>query len=1086
MIIFRCLSIKCEAPTDISLGRSTQNSSYTYGEEASFSCLPGHNLHQTSPLVCDLNGDWVGSFPYCVPSLCVGPASIPNGTILVASWTSEPLQEHAINLLKEEILQRKKSKKDFKLLRVDNSQRILESAGKDTVYYPVGSEVWFECLPGYHLEGSSTNICEDIDSWENPFPVCKEVVCPVIRSILNGKISVDGFKFNRHAIYTCNEGYSLVGDTVRNCMENGTWSGKIPECLPRLCSEPISIPNGQNKHSQSLEYGSVVTYSCNKGFKLIGGGERVCGHNSDWSGQPPVCANTTQTCLVPQLITSGYIAFDGNLEVGSMAWYDCNDEHELIGNSERICLGGGSWSGNDPSCNPKHCSSVTHLKNGRVKGNIFDLGSSLQFSCDSGYILNGKSAILCSDKGTWNYPLPVCVPTICPMPEPLENGHVRGSARRYDDSIVNECNSGYTLIGPKIRKCNLKGEWSGPDPHCASIICPEIQPIERGFSDFDIRVPGEKARFGCNLGWKLDGSTNITCSNKGSWEGEIPKCVRNKCILNEDMTNATLVGKKTGEYEIDSTLKWKCNSELKLRGEETTTCLPNGEWDYEFPSCYVNECKDVFRLENGVIFGTKNTTQSLEVRFSCDNGYYKIMDSFLECEVDGRWKGNVPICSRKVCENEFVLENSVVSFKPAGSTYTAEFNCEEQYKLSGKPKIRCQKDNVWSSSQPLCELKHCKPIGTIPKMIYDKENFDISETVKFKCDSGYNLKGSEFVRCSESGVWEDSFPICVPLKCEITPRIKHGSWSLKHSQYKKSLWSKEKSLLRQDSNHLAMYVEDVLTVECDHGFDVYGETKLRCQPDQILSSNFPKCKPKHCRILTSIENGIVIHNGTYRGASATYKCDRGYQLVGNNLRNCKRNKNWSRDPPVCTPIKCKKPHNIAHGEIDFNPDDLQFRSKVKFYCHLGYELTGPDERKCGDDGFWIGEEPECILIRCSPPKIPLHGEQDIHDLTVGGSISYSCNHGFKLDGSKVLTCLNNKTWSGQVPACLKISCELPRNISNGIVNFSDMDYQANVEYMCNDGYSLIGFRTRSCLHSGRWNGKEPSCIPSLCHSLGNL
>ncbi len=91
-----------------------------------------------------------------------------------------------------------------------------------------------------------------------------------------------------------------------------------------------------------------------------------------------------------------------------------------------------------------------------------------------------------------------------------------------------------------------------------------------------------------------------------------------------------------------------------------------------------------------------------------------------------------------------------------------------------------------------------------------------------------------------------------------------------------------------------------------------------------------------------------------------------------------------------------------------------------------------------------------------------------------------------MEGSKVSTCLSNKTWSDAPPICTKIGCRLPDNIGNGYVRYSTVDYQSNIEYYCDPGYTLVGMRTRSCLRSAQWSGEEPTCEPSLCPSLGKL
>ena len=55
-----------------------------------------------------------------------------------------------------------------------------------------------------------------------------------------------------------------------------------------------------------------------------------------------------------------------------------------------------------------------------------------------------------------------------------------------------------------------------------------------------------------------------------------------------------------------------------------------------------------------------------------------------------------------------------------------------------------------------------------------------------------------------------------------------------------------------------------------------------------------------CRALTSPTNGQVSHpSGTTLGQRATYSCDTGYNLVGNNTRVCQATGVWSGSAPTC-------------------------------------------------------------------------------------------------------------------------------------------------------------------------------------------
>ena len=54
------------------------------------------------------------------------------------------------------------------------------------------------------------------------------------------------------------------------------------------------------------------------------------------------------------------------------------------------------------------------------------------------------------DSGAWDDQAPVCEPIVCPPPLAPDNGRVKGSARRFQDSVVYECDQGFTLIGSQV------------------------------------------------------------------------------------------------------------------------------------------------------------------------------------------------------------------------------------------------------------------------------------------------------------------------------------------------------------------------------------------------------------------------------------------------------------------------------------------------------------------------------------------------------------------------------------------------------------------------------------------------------------
>ena len=54
-----------------------------------------------------------------------------------------------------------------------------------------------------------------------------------------------------------------------------------------------------------------------------------------------------------------------------------------------------------------------------------------------------------------------------------------------------------------------------------------------------------------------------------------------------------------------------------------------------------------------------------------------------------------------------------------------------------------------------------------------------------------------------------------------------------------------------------------------------------------------------CGFLPDPENGTVTINGTVPGSIATYTCDPGFNLIGDEQRVCQANGNWSENEPLC-------------------------------------------------------------------------------------------------------------------------------------------------------------------------------------------
>ena len=54
--------------------------------------------------------------------------------------------------------------------------------------------------------------------------------CGLLPGILNGQISFSSVTLNSVVTYSCERGFNLVGNSQRVCQANGQWSGMEPSC----------------------------------------------------------------------------------------------------------------------------------------------------------------------------------------------------------------------------------------------------------------------------------------------------------------------------------------------------------------------------------------------------------------------------------------------------------------------------------------------------------------------------------------------------------------------------------------------------------------------------------------------------------------------------------------------------------------------------------------------------------------------------------------------------------------------------------------------------------------------------------------
>ena len=60
--------------------------------------------------------------------------------------------------------------------------------------------------------------------------MCTAILCPKLYDPENGSVKDGDNRPGTKAVYSCDDGFELVGDRKRLCQYDGTWDGEVPTC----------------------------------------------------------------------------------------------------------------------------------------------------------------------------------------------------------------------------------------------------------------------------------------------------------------------------------------------------------------------------------------------------------------------------------------------------------------------------------------------------------------------------------------------------------------------------------------------------------------------------------------------------------------------------------------------------------------------------------------------------------------------------------------------------------------------------------------------------------------------------------------
>ncbi|KAM6428143.1 CUB and sushi domain-containing protein 2 isoform 2-T3 [Liasis olivaceus] len=906
-------------------------------------------------------------------------------------------------------------------------------------------------------------------------PYCSLPPAPLHGSIL----SHTGLQPGSTIWFGCDTGYRLVGHSFSTCSRHPQgyyhWNKAMPLCQAISCGVPRAPKNGV-VFGKEYTVSSKAVYQCKEGFHLQAqeNSSVECLANGQWSNSnnPLPCVAVSCPDISSIAVEHGRwrLIHETQYQYNAQLMLICDPGYYYVGYRVISCQANGKWSIGEPMpiCRIISCGDLPVPSNGNRIGTLTIYGATAIFSCNSGYTLVGSRVRECMANGLWSGLEVTCLAGHCGEPGSIVNGQINGENYNYRGSVVYQCNPGFRLIGMSVRICQQDHRWSGKTPVCVPITCGHPGNPANGLTQGTQFNLNDVAKFMCNTGYRLEGTPKSQCLANGQWSNALPICRIVNCTDPGHLENSIRQVQPSGphRYSYGTTVSYQCNHGYYLLGTHVLTCQGDGTWDRPLPVCHLVSCGHPGSPPYAQILGDVHTVGAV-VRYSCQEGRSLIGNSTRMCQLDGRWSGSLPHCSGSIhglCGDPGIPSHGIRHGENELSVNsTVWFSCEPGYTLRGSLQRMCQANGSWSGTQPECEVISCGNPGTPSNArVIFNDGLVFSSSIIYKCRDGYYSTGVLSRHCTVNGTWTGTTPECTVINCGDPGVPANG--------------------IRVGNDFI---YNKTVTFQCTPGYMMESEraSTLTCTKDRTWNGTKPVCKAIICKSPQIIPNGRVMGSDFSWGSSVSYACLEGYQLSLSAVLTCEGNGSWSGELPQCFPVFCGDPGIPAEGQREDR--GFTYRSSVSYSCLPPLVLVGSARRFCQADGTWSGTQPSCIdasVTTCVDPGVPLFGIQNnSQGYQVGNIIFFKCHKGYLLQGSTTRTCLPNLTWSGIQPNCIPHNCkepDTPAHANVGALDLPSLGY--TLIYSCQSGFYLTGgSEHRTCKADGSWTGKPPTCLADI-------
>ncbi|KAG7486965.1 hypothetical protein JOB18_043244 [Solea senegalensis] len=220
------------------------------------------------------------------------------------------------------------------------------------------------------------------------------------------------FEVGDEVTLTCERGYLPSTTTSQRitCTATGEWTQSNLACSPKMCPIPRPL-QPLAKGRTEAPFRSVLNFTCDDGYVMLGANESKCSHDGTWSNPPPLCKAVN--CPLPKPPTEGRIVHDtpvtGNTIMYGQSWtYECNSPKAPT--YERGSCKADGTATEPPLCQEVSCRIPAGIPNGFITFAVMrqhGYKEKVKYACNENYILDGDAEVQCQNTGNWSSK-PVC------------------------------------------------------------------------------------------------------------------------------------------------------------------------------------------------------------------------------------------------------------------------------------------------------------------------------------------------------------------------------------------------------------------------------------------------------------------------------------------------------------------------------------------------------------------------------------------------------------------------------------------------------------------------------------------------------